>query len=111
MDSIKIIDSKESSDRNVTSKNYRFQESEINKNTNVNINTITNSNLKNNHVTMPSNTKITPVSQNNSNRNLPTNNSNYYKSPAYETEYRPKDLFYNPKKNYFVKNKYKKLLQ
>lgn len=112
MDSIKIIDNKEKRDKNLHSKNYRFQESEINKNSNVNINTFTtNSNLKNNPVTISSNNKITPVSPNSSNRTLATNNSNYYKSPAYDDNNRVNDLFYNPKKNYFVKNKYKKLLQ
>lgn len=107
MDSIKINDSKQSSDRN-----HRFQESEINKNTHLNFNTFTtNSNLKNNPITISNNNKITPVSNNSSNRNLQAYNSNFYKQPVYQENYRSNDLFYNPKKNYFVKNKYKKLIQ
>lgn len=112
MESIKIVDSKNTSEKNLSTKNYRFQESEINKNSNLNINTFSNSNLKSNPVTASSNNnKVTPASKNSSNRDFVTNNSNCYKSPAYIEDFKSNDLFYNPKKNYFLKNKYKKLLQ
>lgn len=114
MESIKVIDKKDTSEKNLNTniiKDTKFQESEINKNTNLNLNTFTtNSNLRNNPITTNNNKNIAS-SRNNSNRNLTNTNKNYYKKPAYEDEYEPNDLFYNPKKNYFVRNKYKKLLQ
>ncbi len=117
IDSIKIIDCRgnnSTAEKNniMNSKNYRFQESEINKNTNLNINTFTNSNLKTNPVTLASINKPTPSSKRSSNRDIVSDNSNYSKGPAYGEEIGSKNyLFYNPKKNYFVRNKYKKLLQ
>jgi len=124
VESIKINDNKETSDKNLITRNYlntnnikdtKFQETEIIKNTNINlINYTTNSNNRNNPVTTTNNNqnynKITPSSRNDSNKQLCLN-KNSYKTPAYEDKYVPNDIFYHPKKNYFVLNKYKKLLQ